>query len=290
MKLGVRGHLGCLEMVEVAEGEVILRTEKLDVTLLVDVEHLAAVDVRAAPGWGKASPHVHVRHAEALYVLEGELALALEDRVHRIGPETWALVPPRVVHEVEVTGDAPARYLAFHAPGSGYGDYVRGDVAAFDQRPAADAVSADPGLVVVARAGGDDGETITARPGRRATILIDTDELIVSEFDYGGGQRGAEAHVHHLHTDGFLVVDGEFTFALADGPRPLSAGTLLVLPPDVVHGFDNASGASARCFNVHAPSCGFGDYLRGRNPDFDQYDPPEDGGDAGSPLVVRLAG
>jgi hypothetical protein len=30
-------------MVEIAEGEVILRTPKLDVTLLVDVEQLAAV-------------------------------------------------------------------------------------------------------------------------------------------------------------------------------------------------------------------------------------------------------
>ena len=26
------------------------------------------------------------------------------------------------------------------------------------------------------------------------------------------------------------------------------------------------------------PASGFGDYLRGRNPDFDQHDPPEDGG------------
>ena len=29
---------------------------------------------------------------------------------------------------------------------------------------------------------------------------------------------------------------------------------------------------------VHAPSAGFADYLRGRNRDFDQWDPPEDGG------------
>ena len=29
---------------------------------------------------------------------------------------------------------------------------------------------------------------------------------------------------------------------------------------------------------VHAPSAGFADYLRGRNPDFDQWEPPADGG------------
>src|SRR5262249_51624776 len=114
-------------------------------------------------------------------------------------------------------------------------------------------------------------------------------ELIVSEFEYGPGERGAEAHVHHSHTDGFLVVGGEFAFALRDGPQALAAGTLLVLPPDVVHGVDNDSGSTARCFNIHAPASGFGDYLRGRNPDFDQHDPPADG-DSGSPLVVRLSG
>jgi len=277
-------------MVEVAEGKVILQTPKLDVTLLVEVEQLAAVDVRAAPGWGKAPPHVHVRHGEALYVFEGELSLQLEDGVRRVGPETWAFVPPGVVHAVEVTGDAPARFLTLHTPGSGYGDYVRGDVAGFDQRPAADVVSLDPGLVVVRRAGGAEGEHITNRPPeRRATILVDAEELIVSEFAYGPGERGAKPHVHHEHADAFLVVEGEFTFHLRDGSQTLQAGTLLVLPPDVVHGFDNDSDGNARCFNFHLPSFGFGDYLRGRNPDFDQFDPPEDGGvDPSAAIVVRL--
>ena len=277
-------------MVEVAEGEVILRTGKLDVTLLVDVEQLAAVDVRAAPGWGKAPPHVHARHGEALYVLEGELALALEDRVHRIGPESWAFVPPQVVHDVEVTGDTPARFLVFHAPGSGFGDYVRGDVAGFDQRPAADAVSADPGLVVVRRAGGMEGDNVTDRPGRRATVLVETDEIIISEFHYGAGERGAQRHVHREHADGFLVVDGEFTFHFGDGSRALPAGTLVFMLPNVVHGFDNASSSDARAFNFHVPTFGFGDYLRGRNPGFDQFDPPEDGAEPRSAIAVRLPG
>jgi hypothetical protein len=35
---------------------------------------------------------------------------------------------------------------------------------------------------------------------------------------------------------------------------------------------------------------GFGDYLRGRNPHFDQFDPPEDGAEPGSAIAVRLPG
>ena len=169
---------------------------------------------------------------------------------HRVGPETWAFVPPGVVHTVEVTGDAPARFLVLHAPGSGYGDYVRGDVAAFDQRPAADAVSADPGLVVVRRAGGEEGDTITDRPERRATVLVETDEITISEFHYGGGERGAPRHVHREHADAFLVLDGEFTFHLRDGSHALPAGTLVVFPPGVVHGFDNDSDALTRALQL----------------------------------------
>jgi quercetin dioxygenase-like cupin family protein len=140
-----------------------------------------------------------------------------------------------------------------------------------------------------AGAGAGHGETITDRPGRRATLLIDADELTVSEFFYGPGERGAKPHIHHHHADGFLVVEGEFTFTFRDGSFAIPAGTFLVIPPGVVHGFDNDGTANARCFNLHAPSMGFGDYLRGQNPDFDQHDPPEDGGaDPASVITVRL--
>lgn len=279
-------------MGEVMAGEVVLQTPNLGVTLLADIEQLAVVDVHASPGWGKAPPHVHVRHAEGLYVHDGDLELRLEDRVHHVGPETWAFVPPGVVHAVEATGDAPARFLVFHTPASGYGAYVRGDVAAFDQRPAADAVSADPGLVVVRRAGGTEGDHVTNRPERRATVLVETDEVTISEFHYGLGERGAQRHVHREHADGFLVVEGELTFHLREGPRAIPAGTLVVFPPGVVHGFDNDSDAYIRCFNFHAPSFRFADYMRGRNPGFDQFDPPEDADldPAAGPIAVRLSG
>ncbi len=277
-------------MVEIGEGEVIFRREELAVTLLVDVEQLAAVESRAAPGWGRSPLHVHARHAEALFVLEGELALRLEDRAHRLGPETWAFVPPEVTHTFEVTGDGPARFLVLHAPGSGYADYVRGSAAAFDQQPPPEYASGDPGLVVVRRAGGAEGEAITDRPGRRATLLVDADELTVAEFFYGPGERGAQPHIHREHADAFLVVEGEFTFHLRDRSITPSAGTLLLFPPNVVHGFDNDSGADARSFNLHLPASGFADYLRGRNPGFDQHDPPaDDNADPSAAIVTRLS-
>lgn len=290
-------------MVEIRDGERVTGEGDLGVTLLADLEEIGFVEVRSQPGGVAPPSHFHREHAEAFYVFEGELTFRLEDGEHVVGPGTWVFVPPEVVHTFAVTGDTRARFLDIHAPSKGFGDFVRGLQAArseeelravraaFDQEPPPEYASSDPGLVVVARAGGIDGEAITDRPNRRATILIDADELIVSEFAYGAGERGAELHVHHEHADGFLVVEGEFAFGHRDGKLAAPAETLVLLPPDVVHGFDNDSGASARCFNFHMPASGFGDYLRGRNPGFDQHDPPADGGvDPSSMVAVRLSG
>ncbi len=207
------------------------------------------------------------------------------------------------MHTFAVTGAERARFLDLHVPSCGVGDFVRGLHAAkdeaelravrtaFDQQPAPEYASSDPGLVVVRNAGGTDGETITDRPGRRATLLVDTDELTVTEFLHGPGERGAKLHVHHHHADAFLVVEGELTFALQDRSLRGLARTLVIFPPGVVHGFDNDGAESVRFFNFHLPSSGFGDYLRGQNPGFDQHDPPTDGGvDPASVIATRLSG
>lgn len=287
----------------IAEGERISGEGDLGVTLLADLEELGVVDVRSAPGNIAPPSHVHERHAEAFLVLAGELTFQLEDGEHAVGRDTWVLVPPGVVHTFAVTGEERAHFLDFHVPSSGMGDFVRGlhaakgdeelraVRAAFDQQPPPEDGGADPSHIVVRRAGGSEGDRITDRADRRATVLVETDDLTISEFHYGPGQRGAKPHVHREHADAFLVLEGEFTFHLRTGSQALPAGTLLVLPPGVVHGFDNDSEAHARCFNFHMPSLGFADYMRGRNPGFDQHDPPEDGGvDPEAAVVVRLSG
>jgi quercetin dioxygenase-like cupin family protein len=282
-------------------GERIGGEGRLGVTLLADHEHFGAVEVRSEPG-GIAPPlHVHARHAECFFVIEGELTFRLEDRELVAGAGTWVLVPQDVVHTFSVTGDTRARFLDIHTPSSGFGDFVRGLQAAtseeelkavraaFDQQPPPEYATGDPDLVVVRRIGGDDGEAIGNRTEtRRATLLVDADELTVTEFFYGPGERGAQPHVHHLHSDAFFVLEGELTFSMREPVRG-PAGTLVVFPPNVVHGFDNDGEGSALFYNLHMPATGFGEYLRGRNPDFDQHDPPADGGaDPSTAVLVRL--
>ena len=121
---------------------------------------------------------------------------------------------------------------------------------------------------------------MTDRPEREIRILGELDELIVSWFRYEPGQKGPDPHVHHHHTDAFYVLEGEVEFTLGPDLQTLTAGvgTLAAAPPDVVHTFRNASDSTAIFLNLHVPSLGFGDYMRGRNSAFDQHEPPVDGG------------
>jgi len=292
-------------MVEIRDDEHVAEEDDMSVLLLADIEQAAVAELRSRPYCEDVPPpHVHREHAEAVYVLEGELELRLEDGTHGIRPDTWVLLPSGVAHTIVVTGGEPARTLAFHLPGSGYGEFVRGlhapgtegerqaVRASFDHHLAPEGGGADPGLVRIVRARGGEGETIGGRrPDRRATLLVDADELTVTEFAYGPGMRGADLHVHRTHADGFLVVEGEIVVRHRDGELAAPAGTLVLIPPGVVHGFDNGPSASSRFFNLHVPASGFADYLRGRNPDFDQHDPPADGGvDPAAVVAVRLSG
>jgi quercetin dioxygenase-like cupin family protein len=125
-----------------------------------------------------------------------------------------------------------------------------------------------------------EGETVTDRPERTLRILAELDELIVTWFRYEPGEKGPDPHVHHHHTDAFYVLEGELEVSLGPELQTVRAtpGSFAAAPPNVVHTFRNASDATAIFLNLHVPSLGFGDHMRGRNPAFDQHDPPADGG------------
>jgi quercetin dioxygenase-like cupin family protein len=110
-------------------------------------------------------------------------------------------------------------------------------------------------------------------------MLSDVDSLHATWSRFGPRRAGANLHIHHHHSDLFYVLAGELTVKLGpDGDETVApVGTLVRIPPLVVHGFRNGSDAEVRYLNFHAPGQGFADYMRGLS-DFDQHDPPADGG------------
>jgi mannose-6-phosphate isomerase-like protein (cupin superfamily) len=126
-------------------------------------------------------------------------------------------------------------------------------------------------------------ELIGDSPDRRLEILCERDALHATWSRFAPGRAGADLHVHRHHTDVFYVIGGELTIRLGVEDERVVArpGTLVLVPPMVVHGFLNAGDADMRYLNLHAPGCGFAGYLRalrdGRPTSFDQEPPPADG-------------
>jgi quercetin dioxygenase-like cupin family protein len=271
---------------EIEPGELLADRLELRIVLLADTEGLCITYFRFGSGTQGPQPHVHRLHADCFLVLEGAMHLQLRGD-ERIEAESWAQVPHDVVHSFAPTTDEVA-FLNVHAPSCGFGPYLRGKREGFDQQPALEGGGRDPATAVVCRLGGSEGETITDRPGRRVTLLGDTEEIAVTESIYGPGERGPDLHVHRDHTDAWFVLEGVLTFELRGGRSfETRAGAVVVVPPNVAHGFSNEGEVMARFVNLHAPSCGFGEYMRGRNPGFDQHEPPPDGGADPAVVVVR---
>jgi quercetin dioxygenase-like cupin family protein len=101
--------------------------------LLTDVEAIAIAEAQAEPGGEAPGPHVHRRHVESFYVLDGELELTAGARTIQAPAGSWLQVPPGVRHALSFR--APVRYLDLHTPNCGFAASLRGEPG-FDQEPA----------------------------------------------------------------------------------------------------------------------------------------------------------
>lgn len=78
---------------------------------------LGVVEMTLAPGDTGPPLHVHPTHAEAFYVLAGDLSLQVGDQVVTGGPGTWACAPTGVAHTLANLGAEEGRVLCLFAPG-----------------------------------------------------------------------------------------------------------------------------------------------------------------------------
>jgi mannose-6-phosphate isomerase-like protein (cupin superfamily) len=82
---------------------------------------------RYESGQSGPDPHIHREHSDCFYVLDGELLFEVgpDARGVRGGAGTFVLVPPLVVHTFRNESAATAHFLNVHAPGCGFGAYLR---------------------------------------------------------------------------------------------------------------------------------------------------------------------
>src|SRR5690348_10024283 len=97
-------------------------------SLVIAREDLTITHGRYAAGEHVASRHIHHRHTDAFYVLEGAV-------IFEIGPEAetitvsaggFVAAPPGLAHSFRVAESGPARWLTIHAPDGGFVAFMRG--------------------------------------------------------------------------------------------------------------------------------------------------------------------
>jgi quercetin dioxygenase-like cupin family protein len=84
---------------------------------------LAEFEIEA--GFEGPGLHEHESEVDSFYVLEGELAVTVEDSTHTAGPGTLAAIPPGVRHTFGHPGEGRVRLLNIHTPDGGFADFLR---------------------------------------------------------------------------------------------------------------------------------------------------------------------
>ena len=85
------------------EAETLRHTTSLH-RILCDLPQLTAIDMTFEPEFEGVDPHTHADHADAFYVLEGQVEFRVGDEPRVAGPGTFVAAPPGTVHGFRVAG------------------------------------------------------------------------------------------------------------------------------------------------------------------------------------------
>lgn len=235
-------------------GEVVRDSPERRVEILSEDDALHATWARFGPRQEGADLHVHRLHTDLFYVLEGELTvrLGLEDEPAVLPAGALARVPPLVIHGYRNASDGDLRYLNLHAPGMGFGEYLRalrdGRPHSFDQHePPADGGRPTADAILGRGAFAADGS------GWRRALLADDAEIRIEEVWGDPGEPSTPAHVHRGQLEAFYVLEGAMTFRIGERELRADAGSWVRVPPGLEHTFAPVGDRPARFVDVHAP-------------------------------------
>jgi quercetin dioxygenase-like cupin family protein len=243
------------------EGETITERPGRTVRILLAHDLLDMTWSRYEPGERGPDPHVHRRHVDSFFVLEGELVFGLGPQVDEVRAPagTFVSVPQNVVHTFGNESDATALFLNFHTPSGGFAESLRGRPEGFDSfdapdgggRPLSEATVSPPGA----------GERFP-RDDRVITIKADFQELSALTLEVDPAWPGIPAHEHADHVDTFFVLEGEAGLVVGDDVARAAPGSFYAAVPGARHGARNHAARRIVFLNVHAPDAGFAESVR----------------------------
>src|SRR5712691_6419053 len=111
--MAVQLDVGHPRLLSPGEGETISDRAERNVVILCDHELVDVTWTRYEAGEPGPDPHIHKRHADAWYVLEGELTFGLGpggEELVRAPAGTLVLVPAGVIHTFRNEGPRAARF------------------------------------------------------------------------------------------------------------------------------------------------------------------------------------
>ncbi|HVM68701.1 MAG TPA: cupin domain-containing protein [Gaiellaceae bacterium] len=228
------------------QGEVLNETEGRWTEILCDAEELVVSLFRRAGGIPGPDLHVHREHADAFYVLEGTLVVPLgpDAQPEHVAAGSLALAPPLVAHAFRMDAGAVA-LLNVHAPGLGFGDYLRGTNERFDQeepppgggRPRTDAVL---------------GSAVERdEPGLRVVRHADEPQLAATEVVRApAADAPPETDDRRL---GVYVLEGTLLLEAGGREHVAPAGSWLDVPAGLPHALRAHGGAGVRTLELHVP-------------------------------------
>lgn len=222
--------------------------------------------------------HLHRRHLEAFYVLEGALDITAGHDSIAAPAGSFVLCPAGSPHAFSNPGPGEARFFGFAAPG-GIDLFLEGlgkifgrpgppDVKALGELLRQFESEAPMGWV-------PDGPTSTVLgPGEGETMRLLGNELTIKagaletgsvlclvDYTAAPGSTGPPAHLHRETVDMFFVLEGELTLQLGDETKTLAPGAFALVPPGTVHTFSNPGTEPVRFLSLMSPG-GFEQYFR----------------------------
>jgi quercetin dioxygenase-like cupin family protein len=239
-----------------------------------------AAGALSAGGW--IARHVH-SFEEALYVLDGELVLELDRRVHRLGAGDYALIQTGTLHALAAGSGRPVRWLSVGTPprraaGAAVPDTIYAPSPPDVRALAAVALPLGPGDPLRRFVGHYEGTppqlealriadpargrqpagmdtALLAYSGISVKMLIDrgfgADLLTMFTVDYEPG-GAAQAHDHPFE-ETYFVLAGEIEAELDGRAYRLTAGDVVFAGVGSVHGFYNVGTERVRWIETQAP-------------------------------------